>query len=494
MPQLISTARLSEMKGKLAALDKTQAAIEFQMDGTIITANENFLAAMGYSLDEVRGRPHSMFVEPAYRDSAAYREFWDSLRQGKYQKAQFKRIGKNGREVWIEGSYNPVPGHDGKPVKVVKYATDVTKQKMEYANLLGQVQAINKAQAVIEFNLDGTVITANENFLAAFGYGLSEIQGKPHSMFVEPAYRDSPAYREFWDRLRRGEYQAAQYKRIGKGGREVWIEASYNPVLDLNGKPFKVVKYATDITKQIALLDSLKQLIDVNFGEIDGAIDRSTSQASGAAKAAIETSGNVQMLASSAEELDASIREISESMTKSKAATDHVFDQATLADQSTQRLVEAAKAMGGVVELIQTIAGQINLLALNATIESARAGDAGKGFAVVATEVKNLANQAARATEQISKEIDNVQAVSGEVASVLTNIRKSIDAVREYVTGTASAVEEQSAVTRGMSSSMQGTSTAVETITGSINEISAAILQAGQAVSKTKEAAQVLAR
>jgi methyl-accepting chemotaxis protein len=494
MPTFISTARLSELDGKLTALNKTQAIIEFQMDGTILTANENFLTAMGYGLDEIRGKHHSMFVEKTVKDSAAYRDFWDNLRRGKFQKAQYKRIAKGGREVWIEGAYNPVLGRDGKPFKVVKFATDVTEQKMEYANLLGQVQAINKAQAVIEFNLDGTVISANENFLAALGYSLSEIQGKHHRMFVEPGYRDSADYQQFWDKLRRGEYQAAQYKRIGKAGRVVWIEASYNPILDLNGKPFKVVKYATDITRQIALLDSLKSLIDVNFAEIDGAISRSTSQATGAAKAAIETSGNVQMLASSAEELDASIKEISESMAKSKAATDHVFDQATIADRSTQRLVDAAKAMGGVVELIQTIAGQINLLALNATIESARAGDAGKGFAVVANEVKNLANQAARATEQISKEIDNVQAVSSEVASVLVDIRKSIDTVREYVTGTASAVEEQSAVTRGMSSSMQGTSMAVETITGSITEISAAIDQAGQAVSKTKEAAQVLAR
>jgi methyl-accepting chemotaxis protein len=365
---------------------------------------------------------------------------------------------------------------------------------MKYADLQGQIQAINKAQAVIEFNLDGTVITANENFLSALGYSLAEIQGKPHSMFVDPAYRDSPDYRQFWEKLRRGEYQAAQYKRIGKGGREVWIEASYNPILDLNGIPYKVVKYATDITRQIALLDSLKKLIDVNFGEIDGAIDRSTSQTTEAVKAASETSGNVQMVASSAEELDASIKEISESMTKSKEATDYVFDQASIADRSTQRLVDAAKAMGGVVDLIQTIAGQINLLALNATIESARAGDAGKGFAVVATEVKNLANQAARATEQISKEIENVQTVSGEVVSVLADIRKSIETVREHVSGTASAVEEQSAVTRGMSANMQGAAMAVETITGSINEISAAILQAGQAVGKTKEAAQVLAR
>jgi methyl-accepting chemotaxis protein len=313
-------------------------------------------------------------------------------------------------------------------------------------------------------------------------------------MFVEPAYRDSPEYKAFWEKLRRGEYQAAQFKRIGKAGRIVWIEASYNPIFDPNGKPYKVVKYATDVTHQVALLDSLKKLIDVNFTEINGAIGRSTDQASEAAHAAVETSSNVQMVASAAEELDASIREIALSMAKSKAATDRVNERADVADQATARLVEAAKAMGGVVDLIQTIAGQINLLVLNATIESARAGEAGKGFAVVATEVKNLANQAARATEQISTEIENVQAVSSEVVSALADIRKSIETVSEYVSGTAGAVDEQSAVTRSLSSNMQGASMAVETITANVSEISAAIQQAGQAVDKTREAAQVLAR
>lgn len=494
MIKIISSTNWSEIEGKLAAIDKTQAIIEFRMDGTVLHANENFLALMGYRLEEIRGRHHSMLVEPAFRDSAEYRQFWDGLRSGRFQKGQYKRIGKDGREVWLEASYNPVAGRNGKPFKVVKYALDVTTDKLRAADLQGQIEAIGKSQAVIEFTLDGNVITANQNFLNALGYTLPEIQGRHHSMFVEPGYRKSEDYEQFWNKLRSGQYQAAQYKRIGKGGREVWIEASYNPILDLNGKPYKVVKYATDITRQIGLLDSLKRLIDVNFREIDGALGRSNRQTTEAVKAASETSGNVQMLASSAEELDASIKEISESMVKSKDAADHVFEQTSVADQSALRLQDAAAAMGGVVELIQTIAGQINLLALNATIESARAGEAGKGFAVVATEVKNLANQAARATEQISAEIEKVQIASTGVVSVLTDIRQSIATVREYVTGTAGAVEEQSAVTRSMSSSMQGTSAAVETISGSITEISAAIHQVGHAVDKTKEAAEVLAR
>jgi len=225
---------------KLAAIDRAQAMIEFKLDGTIVNANENFLNALGYSLAEIEGKHHSMFMPQADRDSVDYREFWAALRRGEYQAGEFKRIGKGGREVWILASYNPVMDDTGKPIGVVKFATDVTASKVRNADLAGQIEAIGKSQAVIEFNMDGTIITANANFLGALGYSLAEIKGHHHSMFVEPSERDGTAYREFWDALNRGQYQAAEYKRIGKGGKEVYIQASYNPILDLNGKPFKV--------------------------------------------------------------------------------------------------------------------------------------------------------------------------------------------------------------------------------------------------------------
>jgi len=236
--------------GQVAAIGKSQAVIEFNMDGTIITANELFLDVMGYSLKEIQGQHHSVFVEPGYKDSREYKAFWDNLNRGQYEAKEYKRIGKDGREVWIQGSYNPILDLEGKPFKVVKYATDVTEQKLENANFSGQIEAIDKAQAVIEFNMDGTIITANDLFLNAIGYRLTEIQGQHHNMFVGTDYRDSGEYREFWAKLNRGEFEAREFKRFGKGGREIWIQASYNPILDLNGKPFKVVKYATDITEQ----------------------------------------------------------------------------------------------------------------------------------------------------------------------------------------------------------------------------------------------------
>ncbi|MBR0690872.1 PAS domain-containing methyl-accepting chemotaxis protein [Bradyrhizobium manausense] len=411
---------------KIAAIGRAQAVIEFKLDGTIVSANENFCRTLGYSLAEIQGKHHSLFVADAERNGTAYREFWAALNRGDYQAGEFKRIGKGGREVWILASYNPLLDENGKPYGVVKFATDVTAEKLRNADLAGQIAAIDKAQAVIEFNMDGTIITANPNFLSALGYSLSEIKGKHHSMFVEPSERDGGAYREFWAALNRGQYQAAEYKRIGKGGKEVYIQASYNPILDLNGKPFKVVKYATDTTKQVL----------VRMGNE-------------------RVRGMMESVAAGSEELNASVREISEAMTKSRETAMSAVDQVAAADAQAQRLTEAAQAMSGIVEMINSITGQINLLALNATIESARAGEAGRGFAVVASEVKSLANQAKQATDKIGQEIGSLNGISGDVVSALGSIKQAINNVSEYVTSTAAAVEEQSTVTNEMSTSMQ---------------------------------------
>ncbi|MBR0874130.1 PAS domain-containing methyl-accepting chemotaxis protein [Bradyrhizobium tropiciagri] len=424
----ITTQKIHSMEdaGKIAAIGRAQAIIEFNMDGTIVNANENFLGAMGYSLAEIQGKHHSMFVTPADRDSAAYREFWARLNRGELEAGEFKRLGKGAKEIWILASYNPILDDRGKPFKVVKFATDVTEQKLKAANNDGQIDAIGKSQAVIEFNMDGTIRNANPNFLGAMGYSLAEIQGKHHSMFVEQAEANSAGYREFWEALNRGQFQAAEYKRIAKGGREIWIQASYNPILDLNGKPYKVVKYATDITAQ--------------------AIGR---------KKADSARGLIEAVAAGSEEMSASIREISETMTKSKQNAAVATGRVEAADAQAQKLNAAAQAMSGIVEMISSITGQINLLALNATIESARAGEAGRGFAVVASEVKSLANQAKQATDTISSEIEALNSIAAEVVSSLTEIKAAIAGVNEYITSTAAAVEEQSIVTQDMSTNMQ---------------------------------------
>jgi methyl-accepting chemotaxis protein len=415
-----------EDAGKISAIGRAQAVIEFNLDGTIITANENFLATVGYRLDEIQGKHHQMFVSPGERDSAAYREFWARLGRGEYEAAEYKRFGKGGKEVWILASYNPILDEAGKPFKVVKFASDITADKLKTANYAGQIEAIGKSQAVIEFSMDGQVLTANANFLDTLGYSLAEIQDKHHSMFVPSDQQDGEAYRAFWANLNRGEFQSGEYERVGKGGKQVWIQASYNPIRDLNGKPFKVVKYASDTTAQV--------------------LARMRSE---------KVRGMMESVAAGAEELNTSVREISAAMSKSRDTALTAVEQVESADQQAQRLSEAAESMSSIVQLIGDITGQINLLALNATIESARAGEAGRGFAVVASEVKNLANQAKQATDKIEQEIGNLNGISGDVVGALGSIKKAIQDVSEYVTSTAAAVEEQSTVTGEMSNGMQ---------------------------------------
>jgi len=239
----------ADAESQLKSISTYQAVIEFKLDGTIVTANQNFLNAMGYSLPEIKGRHHSMFVDPAYRQSNDYRTFWEKLGRGEAEAGQFKRLRKDGTEVWLQASYNPIFDANGNPTKVIKYATDITETKRREADTESQLKSIRAYQAVIEFKLDGTIVTANQNFLNATGYLLSEIQGRHHSMFVEPAYRQSNEYRLFWEKLGRGEAEAGQYRRLRKDGSEVWLQASYNPIFDANGKPTKVIKYASDITE-----------------------------------------------------------------------------------------------------------------------------------------------------------------------------------------------------------------------------------------------------
>ncbi|MGB0495458.1 MAG: methyl-accepting chemotaxis protein [Kangiellaceae bacterium] len=242
-----------ELEGVVDAINRSQAVIEFELDGTIITANDNFLSVLGYQLDEIVGKHHSLFVEQKERESAEYKDFWKTLAKGEFFSKEFKRVTKSGKDIWIQASYNPIFDSKGKPKKVVKFATDITEQKLENIDSAGKIEAISRSQAVIEFNVDGTIVTANENFLVTLGYQLDEIVGKHHRMFVDEIEREGSEYKKFWDTLAKGEYFSSEFKRITKSGNEIWIQASYNPIFDASGKPTKVVKYATDITEQTKL-------------------------------------------------------------------------------------------------------------------------------------------------------------------------------------------------------------------------------------------------
>jgi methyl-accepting chemotaxis protein len=488
--------RPNDLASKFAALDKSQAIIEFDPDGTILAANENFLSVIGYRLDEIRGKHHSMFVDPAERDSGAYREFWAALKRGEFQAREFKRIAKGGREIWIQASYNPLLNGRGKPFKVVKFATDITAQKLNNVEYEEQIKAIEKSQAVIRFTPDGTILDANENFLKALGYELAEVRGKHHSLFVEPAERDHPTYCAFWEALRRGEYQAAEYKRIGKGGKPVWIQASYNPISDGNGRIVKVVKFATDITAQVE--DRLRraevqQAIDSDLGLITEAMAKATGQVSSAAGASSQTSSNVQAVAAGAEELAASVGEISRQASDALSISRQAVMQADETSTIVSGLAEAAERIGDVVKLINNIADQTNLLALNATIEAARAGEAGRGFAVVASEVKSLAAQTAKATDDISSQIAEVQGATGNAVGVIEAISQTISRINEISSAIAASVEEQASVTQSISSNMQVAAKGVNEVNDSLSDIAESARSVDEATRKVKDASRALA-
>ncbi|CAH2602489.1 PAS domain S-box protein [Rhodovastum atsumiense] len=488
--------RAQDDRAKLRALDRSQAMIEFALDGTILSANDRFLAVLGYTLAELQGRHHSLFVPAGHRDSGEYRRFWEALNRGEYQAGEFKRLAKGGREIWLQASYNPVLRGDGRPCKIMKIATDITAAKLLNADHEGQINAIGQTQAVIEFDLDGGVLTANRNFLAALGYTLDEIRGRHHSLFVAAEDRAGEAYRQFWDRLRRGEHQAGEFRRIGKGGREVWIHATCTPIPDPDGRPFKVVKYATDITAQVEdrlRRARLSQDVSMGLGEITRAISTATDQAAGAASASMETTASVEAVAAGAEELVSSVAEISRQTTEASRVSSQAVEEAARTSSIVSHLSEAADRIGEVVRLISEIAGQTNLLALNATIEAARAGEAGRGFAVVAGEVKTLAAQTAKATEEIAGQIAQVQRVTGDAVAAIDTISRIIARLHDISAAIAGAAEQQNAVVKDISSSMHSAADAVGGISRNMEEIAQATRTADAFTRKVQGMSEELA-
>lgn len=725
----LSSQQANDYCAQIEAIGKAQPVSSYDMNGIVLDINENFERLLGYSRAEVIGKHVSVFVDEQERQTpryqAALKDQWERLNRGETCEGEAKRSTKQGKEIWIHYCYNPVLDRGGKPCKVVNYFRDVTQQKQASADQGGQLAAIGKALAVIEFNLDGTVITANDNFLQALGYTLDEIKGKHHSLFVDEAFRQSADYAEFWAKLRRGEHQAAEYKRIGKGGREVWIQASYNPILDLDGKPMKVVQYSTDITSQKTAINAMmadammlsraavegklatradlgkhhgdyrkvvegvNQTLDAVIGPLNIAADyvdkiskgnippritdnyngdfntiknnlnqcidavaalvadagmlsraalegklatradagrhqgdyrkvvegvnstldavidplnvaakyvddishglleasgvlqamaandytrrvahsnarvkitdayngdfntikhnlnacvaaleevgdatnktadtlqasmksiaqhsqalsssseqlaatsqqmssnaeETSAQASTVATATQQVTTNLNSVATGAEEMSSTVQSISSNAGEAAKIAGEAVRTANGANATVAKLGESSAEIGKVIKVITSIAQQTNLLALNATIEAARAGEAGKGFAVVANEVKELAKQTAKATEDISQKITAIQDDTKRAVEAIGSIAAIINQINDISGTIATAVEEQSATTNEMSRNVQEAAKGSGEISQNIQGVAAAAESTTRGAQDTLKAAQQL--
>lgn len=417
--QDITESKLSRLdaEGKLGAIDRSQAVIEFDMQGKVLAANGNFLKLMEYSAEEILGRHHRMFVDAAYAATPQYQAFWESLGRGQFESGEYKRVAKGGREVWIQATYNPIYDPRGNLVKVVKFASDVTQSKLKNSEFEAKVEAINLGQAVIEFDLDGHVLIANRNFLNAMGYTSREIQGQHHSIFCTLEYTQSEEYRDFWLKLNEGKFVSGRFHRVGKFNRDVWIQATYNPILDLNGNVVKVVKYAYDVTKEVML----EQGINKKSGEMRERVSKLVESIT-------DISGNSAAATQLAEKGVEAAHQGSRELKRSIAAIHAI-------QNSSSKVSE-------IVRVIGDIANQTNLLAFNAAIEAARAGQHGVGFSVVAAEVRKLAESSSSAAREIATLIEESVAQVEEGVEVSQNAAQSFEGILSSVTETGESVKQ----------------------------------------------------
>ncbi|MFC3120774.1 methyl-accepting chemotaxis protein [Agaribacter flavus] len=508
--ELIETTEDMHNKTVLHAMHRSQAIIEFSPDGIIKSANENFLKTIGYDLNEIKGQHHKMFAPLELRDSPEYQQFWRNLREGKFFTAEIKRLGKGEKEIWLSASYNPLFNEAGEVVGVIKFATDITEQKLKTIDYRGQIKAINRAQAVIEFNMDGTIIKANEHFLAATGYSMSEIEGKHHKIFVTPEYAKSQEYKALWSNLNAGTFFSDEIERVAKDGTRLWLQASYNPIFDLNGKPYKVVKYATDVTERKQTIEQIKSLISkMTDGDLTGALtlekenefydvaqalnsfitnirnvmiqiisssQRTYESASEISQANNDLAGRTELQVNSLREAVDTMQSLSDMITANSGNANQAnrlsTDASSIASTGGKLIAEVVSTMGSITEsakkiseiidVIDGIAFQTNILALNAAVEAARAGEQGRGFAVVASEVRTLAQRSANAAKDIAglisdsvSKIENGNELVTQSGDTMGKIVKSIKEVTTVIAEIDSASEEQAKGIQNISASIK---------------------------------------
>lgn len=614
--------KLDDRNAILNAIQKSQAVIEFTLEGNVIHANDNFLKVTGYDLNEIKGKHHRTFCSSEFAESEDYKNFWKKLNQGEFESGEYKRIGKNGKEIWMIASYNPVCDESGKPFKVIKFATDITESKAELnartdimnmtsivsesdlkgdiltinekfievskysrEELIGKphnttrhpdmpkevfkemwstigrgkpfrgiiknrakdgtpyyvdaviapimgtngkpkkylgvryditeaeierqsmksvISAINSAFAFIEFDTHGTVLSANKNFQDVMGYDADQLKGKHHRDFCEEQIAQSTEYQNFWSDLRAGKTKSGIFKRKTKSGKVAWLQSVYSPVLDETGRVLKVVKIATDVSEQQNMIISMEETanalasasseLTATASEMAGIANRTSEESLSAATAAEEVSAGVQTVATNIEEMVASIKEIGRSTNESSQMSKTTLLKAQESNQTVTQLGVSSQEIGNVIKVISSIAQQTNLLALNATIEAARAGEAGKGFAVVANEVKELAKQTAKATDEITLKISAIQSVTKNAIESIGGISSAVEKLNGISGVIAAAVEEQTATTNEISRVVVESKKGVEVIAKTIKVVSTSANESKTSSSQTLTASNELSK
>jgi len=538
----------------LEAIRSAHAAIELDPMYNIVFVNDRFCKILGYEREELMGRAYATLMPRSY-DEAEAAAFGMALARGESQVADLEVVAKSGAHVWLHASFSPVRSSAGQLERIVSLSTDVTESKLRTADNAGQIAALGRGQALVTFDPQGYILDANQNFLDVVGYSLESIVGKHHRMFCGTEISDSKEYSQFWSDLARGQHQGGEFKRIAKDGRTLWLHGSYNPIVDLGGNVYKIVKIVSDITeakvrrehereqaKQLlevvaaaargdmtrevsvrgddtigrigeglaTLLGTLRQSISslaqnatsvgsasheltTTSRSMTTAATETTRQANVAATATDQVNGNVQTVAAAAEEMSASIREIAKSASDAARVATSAVSVAETTNRVVTKLGQSSADIGKVIKVITSIAQQTNLLALNATIEAARAGEAGKGFAVVANEVKELAKETAKATEDIGQRIETIQVDTASAVNAIGQISQIIGQINDLQGAIAAAVEQQTSTTNEITRNATEAARGSAEISRSIGQVASAAQNALDGSANTERAATDLA-